>query len=62
MLVRWSLQNGFVPLPKSDNPDRIKSNADVYDFELTDEEMKKLNDKALPEEEGAICPYLANCP
>ena len=30
---------GFVPLPKSVKPKRIKENADVYDFELTAEEM-----------------------
>jgi len=62
VLIRWSLQKGFVPLPKSDNPERIKCNADVYDFELSDEEMEKLNGKALPGGEGAICPYLVNCP
>lgn len=62
VLVRWSLQRGFVPLPKSDNPDRIKNNADVFGFELTDEEMKKIDDKSLPGDEGAICPYLANVP
>ncbi|RPB05576.1 Aldo/keto reductase [Choiromyces venosus 120613-1] len=62
VLIRWSLQKGFVPLPKSDNPERIKSNADVYGFELSDEEMGKLNGKALPGGEGAICPYIVNCP
>ncbi|KAG0127349.1 NADP-dependent oxidoreductase domain-containing protein [Tuber indicum] len=62
VLIRWSLQKGFVPLPKSDNPERIKSNADVYDFELSDEEMERLNGKALPGGEGAICPYNVNCP
>ncbi|KAH9930456.1 Aldo/keto reductase [Epithele typhae] len=43
VLVRWSLQRGFVPLPKSSNPDRVVSNADVYDFELSDEDMKRLD-------------------
>lgn len=43
VLVRWCLQRGFVPLPKSDNPDRISDNADVYDFELTDDQMKRLD-------------------
>lgn len=43
VLVRWSLQHGFVPLPKSANPDRIKHNAEVYDFELSDGDMKKLD-------------------
>jgi diketogulonate reductase-like aldo/keto reductase len=36
------LQKGFVPLPKSVTPSRIKENADVYDFELTADEMKGL--------------------
>ncbi|KZT59076.1 Aldo/keto reductase [Calocera cornea HHB12733] len=44
VLVRWSLQRGFVPLPKSSNPQRVRDNADVYDFELTAEEMKALDD------------------
>ncbi|KAL8808152.1 MAG: hypothetical protein Q9182_000216 [Xanthomendoza sp. 2 TL-2023] len=42
VLLRWSLQKGFVPLPKSVTPSRIDENADIYDFNLTDEEMKSL--------------------
>ncbi|KAH8806025.1 NADP-dependent oxidoreductase domain-containing protein [Xylogone sp. PMI_703] len=42
VLIRWSLQKGFVPLPKSLKHSRIESNADVFDFELTDEEMASL--------------------
>jgi diketogulonate reductase-like aldo/keto reductase len=42
ILLRWSLQQGFVPLPKSVNPSRIDENADIFDFELTAEEMKTL--------------------
>lgn len=34
---------GFVPLPKSVTPSRIEENADVYDFELSEEDMKKLD-------------------
>jgi len=45
ILVRWSLQKGFVPLPKSVTPTRIIENADVYDFELTVEDMKSLETK-----------------
>ncbi len=42
VLIRWSLQKGFVPLPKSVTESRIEENADVYDFELTGEEMERL--------------------
>ena len=43
-LVRYCLQKGWVPLPKSDTPSRIKENADVYDFELNVDDMKTLDD------------------
>lgn len=43
ILMRWSLQMGFVPLPKSVTPSRIEENADVYDFELSAEDMKSLD-------------------
>ncbi|TAQ84936.1 hypothetical protein B7494_g6742 [Chlorociboria aeruginascens] len=42
VLLRWSLQKGLVPLPKSVTPKRIEENADIYDFELTEEDMKDL--------------------
>ncbi|KAH7092627.1 NADP-dependent oxidoreductase domain-containing protein [Paraphoma chrysanthemicola] len=43
ILIRWSLQMGFIPLPKSVTPSRIEENANVYDFELSPEEMKSLD-------------------
>ena len=43
ILIRYSLQKGWVSLPKSDTPSRIIANADVYGFELTDEDMKALD-------------------
>lgn len=43
ILVRWSLQKGFVPLPKSETPKRIEQNADIYDFELGESDMKELD-------------------
>jgi len=42
-LIRWSIQLGNVVIPRSANPERIKSNLDVFDFELTDDEMATLN-------------------
>jgi len=38
--IRWSLQKGYNPLPKSVTTSRIIGNIDVFDFELTDEEIK----------------------
>jgi diketogulonate reductase-like aldo/keto reductase len=43
VLIRYCLQKNWVPLPKSDTPSRIVENADVYDFELSKEEMAKLD-------------------
>ena len=42
-LIRWSIQLGNVVIPRSASPERIKENLDVFDFELTDDEMAKLN-------------------
>ena len=36
------VDQGFVPLPKSVTPSRIEENADLYDFELSAEDMKTL--------------------
>lgn len=45
VLVRWSIQKGFVPLPKSDTPARIKMNVNVFgdNFGLDEEDMKLLD-------------------
>ncbi|KAG6914690.1 hypothetical protein DXG01_015935 [Tephrocybe rancida] len=43
VLSRWSIQRGFVPLPKSSDPARVVSNADIYDFQLSDAQMAKLD-------------------
>jgi diketogulonate reductase-like aldo/keto reductase len=43
ILLRWSLQMGFVPLPKSVTKSRIEENAQIFDFELAAEDMKSLD-------------------
>ncbi|KAG6864775.1 hypothetical protein C0991_007189 [Blastosporella zonata] len=43
VLSRWSIQRGFLPLPKSSDPARVFSNADIYDFELSDAALTKLD-------------------
>jgi 2,5-diketo-D-gluconate reductase A len=41
--VRWSIQLGNIVIPRSSNPARIKENIDVFDFELTGDEMASIN-------------------
>lgn len=40
LCLRWCLQKGFVSLPKSANPMRIKDNTNIFDFELSKEDME----------------------
>jgi len=42
IILRWHVQEGFIPLPKSTNPDHIKANLNIFDFELSDAEMEKI--------------------
>lgn len=41
--LRWNIQRGVVVIPKSVHADRIRQNIDVFDFELTPEDMAKIN-------------------
>jgi diketogulonate reductase-like aldo/keto reductase len=43
VLIRWSLQKGFVVLPRSSNAARIAENAAVFDFSLDDAQMAALD-------------------
>lgn len=42
-ILRWNLQKGVVVIPGSSNPEHIKENLDVFGFELTDDEIAKIN-------------------
>jgi len=43
IFLRWGLQHNLVIIPKSSNRERIFENADIFNFEISDEDMKKLN-------------------
>lgn len=47
VILRWMLQEGVVTFPKTTNPQHILDNIDVFDFELSDDEMTRIN--ALPQ-------------
>ena len=42
ILIRWAIQRGTICIPKSSNPSRIQSNSEVFDFELSAEEMQEI--------------------
>ena len=43
VILRWNLQKGVVVIPGSSNPAHIQENTELYDFELTEEEMRQIN-------------------
>ncbi|WP_175615059.1 aldo/keto reductase [Piscibacillus halophilus] len=52
VILRWDLQQEVVTIPKSVKQHRIQENADVFDFELTEEEMKLIHDMNKDERVG----------
>jgi diketogulonate reductase-like aldo/keto reductase len=43
-VLRWDIQQpGVVTIPKSAHPDRIRSNFDIFDFSLSDDEMAAIS-------------------
>jgi 2,5-diketo-D-gluconate reductase A len=42
VILRWHIQLGLVPIPKSGNPDRMAENFDVFDFDLADADMEAI--------------------
>ncbi|MDG5788970.1 aldo/keto reductase [Evansella sp. AB-P1] len=43
VILRWDLQNGVVTIPKSIKRHRIEENANIFDFELSESDMNKIN-------------------
>ncbi len=50
VILRWHMQEGNVVFPKTLNPAHMVQNLDIFDFELSDAEMERID--ALPQ-----CPY-----
>jgi diketogulonate reductase-like aldo/keto reductase len=45
VMIRWSVQHGHITIPKSTNFQRIAENAAVFDFNLSDADLKSLSGK-----------------
>lgn len=43
VILRWNLQKGVVVIPGSSNPAHIQENTELFDFELTEDEMERIN-------------------
>lgn len=43
ILLRWNVQQGIIPIPKSKNPTRLAENIAVFDFALEGEDMAALS-------------------
>ncbi|MDR1976380.1 MAG: aldo/keto reductase [Campylobacteraceae bacterium] len=52
VILRWHLQNDIIPIPKSSHAERIRENADIFDFELSADELKTIS--ALNQNKHAI--------
>jgi methylglyoxal/glyoxal reductase len=44
VILRWHLQNQIIPIPKSVTPSRLKENADIFDFQLSQKELEQINE------------------
>ena len=42
IILRWQLQAGYIAIPGSSNPDHIAENCDIFDFELSEDEMQSI--------------------
>ena len=67
IILRWHIQEGTIVFPKSSNPVHIKENIDIFDFELTEEEMYEIRQldkgfryytRTLAEQEEALSQFV----
>lgn len=59
IILRWDIQQAVIPIPKSGNPARLQQNIDIFDFELTADDMKRidsLNENYKGLVESTYCP------
>jgi diketogulonate reductase-like aldo/keto reductase len=50
ILIRWSIQNNFIPIPKTNQPRRLRENLQVFDFRLSNNDMRQLTEYGYQQE------------
>ncbi len=60
VILRWQIQDGNIAIPKSTNPAHIQSNIELFDFELTPEEMERIAALDTPKTDCTTCPHSWN--
>ena len=61
VVLRWSIERGCLPLPKTKNPKRLEENFNLFDFSLTTEEVEIISSLNYDNQflvESKICPGL----
>lgn len=58
ILLRWNLQKGNIIIPKSSNPERLRANLELFDFELTNEEVANISHPGVHEPTDWECTTL----
>jgi len=53
VILRWDIQNDIITIPKSTKKHRIIENADIFDFELSIEDMQKIDNMNEDKRTGA---------
>ena len=43
ILLKWAVQRGFITIPGTKNPDHLRSNIDIFDFTISDDNMARIN-------------------
>lgn len=62
VMLRWQIQKFYIPIPKSVHPERIKANADIFDFSLSDQDMMDIAKLDKPDNAGRVSKDPLNFP
>ncbi len=56
--LRWIIETGCIPVPKSFNKSHMSENLEIFDWELTDEDRQKIS--TIPQARGSCAEFMVN--